>query len=199
VTLTDVDELCTAIRGSLVGDPRGIKVAKLLEDYALHARDWRAFCHFAEGRYTRNLVYRCAEFELLLLCWGAGHESPIHCHDGQDCWMAVLDGELEEVHFRQRRGPGGALAEGRTSRFQRGGVAFIHDAIALHLIRPAPRSSGVSLHLYAGAIDRCRVFERETGRSELVTLGYDTVRGEVCTKPPEAVRAEWGRGGPPAG
>ena len=49
--------------------------------------------------------------------------------------MAVLEGELQEVHFEE--GPDG-LRERRIKDFPTGGVAYIHDDIALHLIRPKP-------------------------------------------------------------
>src|SRR5450756_3232946 len=37
---------------------------------------------FAASTYTRNLLCRSADFELLVLCWKPGHESTIHNHAG---------------------------------------------------------------------------------------------------------------------
>ena len=104
--------------------------------------------------------------------------------------MAVLDGEIEEAQFHANGH--GALVEGGTKRYAKGEVGFIRDEIALHLIRPAAGRRGVSLHLYADPIDRCRVYDRGTGSSQLIDLSYDSVRGERCNKPASAVRAEWG-------
>jgi cysteine dioxygenase len=178
---------------------RGKAVADLLRTYAQDSECWRAFAHFLPERYSRNLVHRCGSFELLLLCWGEGHASPIHDHAGQECWMAVLDGELEEVHFRATEGAGSegaALREGRARRFGQGEVAYIHDDIALHLIRPAPGHTAVSLHLYAAPIDACRTFDA-SGAPQAIEVGYHSVRGVPCAGRSAAeIRADWAQGAP---
>ena len=79
-----------------VSDGIGGEIARLLKDYSSSHDDWRPWALFDPASYTRNLVYRDERFELLILCWGAGQVSPIHNHEGQDCWMAVLDGETRE-------------------------------------------------------------------------------------------------------
>lgn len=194
-----LDALCgelTAVLGpgserDLAG--RGKRVAELLRDYAATGRCWRAWAHFVPERYSRNLVHRCDGFELLILCWGEGHESPIHDHAGQQCWMAVLDGEVEEVHYDEPDGESSRpMASGRVRRFGAGGVAYIHDDIALHLIRPAPGTRGVTLHLYADPIDACRSFDPATGRATSIEVGYHSVRGVPCAgRSAQDIRAEW--------
>lgn len=194
-----LDALCRALAEVLGPDSardlggRGKRVAELLRDYASTQECWRAWSYFLPERYSRNLVHRCAGFELLILCWGEGHASPIHDHAGQQCWMAVLDGELEEVHYAFPEGGVGAPMEtGRVRRLGAGGVAYIHDDIALHLIRPVAGTRGVSLHLYADAIDACRVFDPESGAATVSEVGYHSVRGVPCPdRSPAAIRAEW--------
>lgn len=194
-----LDALCralTAVLGpgserDLTG--RGKRVADLLRDYAASGQCWRNWAHFVPERYSRNLVHRSETFELLLLCWGVGHASPIHDHAGQQCWMAILDGELEEVHYDEPRdGASRPMASGRVRRFTAPGVAYIHDDIALHLIRPVPGTRGVSLHLYADPIDACRAFDPATGRATPVEVGYHSVRGVPCDGRSAAeIRKEW--------
>jgi len=185
-----LDALCTELMGEFERDPKGAGVAHVLSEYAQQACDWSSLCFFDGERYTRNLVHRCGTFELLLLCWDEGQESAIHDHAGQDCWMAVLDGELEETHFRAATAAGTPLEAGKARVFSKGQVAYIHDEIALHLIRPRG-GRGVSLHLYASPIDACLVFQRETGASEQAQMGYFSVRGERCERSAAEVRAEW--------
>jgi len=172
---------------------RGKRVADLLREYAESGTCWRNWAHFVPERYSRNLVHRSETFELLLLCWGEGHASPIHDHSGQQCWMAILDGELEEVHYDEPRdGSTRPMASGRIRRFSAGGVAYIHDDIALHLIRPAPGTRGVSLHLYADPIDACRAFDPATGRATPVEVGYHSVRGVPCNgRSATEIRKDW--------
>lgn len=193
-----LDELSRALEG-LVGDPeahvRGARVAELLRRYAASEESWRPFVTFRDAGYSRNLVWRCEGFELLLLCWDEGQESPIHDHAGQHCWMAVLEGELEEAHFAEPAGDG-APEERRVQRFGAGSVGYIRDDIALHQIRPVPGSgAAVSLHLYAGPIDRCRTYCDRTGEAEVVEVGYDSVRGVDCDgEDPDRIREAWGEG-----
>ncbi|CAM9323548.1 unnamed protein product [Discosporangium mesarthrocarpum] len=44
-------------------------------------------------------------FDLLVLCWSPGAESPIHNHPGAGCWVKVLQGEICETRYRQERHP----------------------------------------------------------------------------------------------
>jgi cysteine dioxygenase len=170
------------------------KVAALLRAYAGAEDSWRRYVNFRDDTYSRNLIWRCGDFELLILCWNEGQASPIHDHSGQQCWMAVLDGELEEVHFPDlgEAGHGSAPVPGRVKAFPQGGVAFIDDDIALHLVRPKAGQQGVTLHLYSSPIDTCRVFCPESGVATAICAGYHTVRGEPAEGiDPELIRAAW--------
>ena len=143
-------------------------MAALLRAYAAREESWRPYIHYREDTYSRNLIWRCGDFELLILGWNENQESPIHDHAGQQCWMAVLEGELEEVHYQEgeRTSDGaGPLRPGRAAAFPTGGVAYIHDDIALHLIRPKHGTRGASLHLYSNPIDVCRTFCPVDGRA----------------------------------
>jgi cysteine dioxygenase len=161
-------------------DPRGARVAAILSAYSAAHEDWRAYAHFAPDAYTRNLVGRNAWYELLVLCWDAGQESPVHNHAGQNCWMAVLDGEIEEIHYHPAAdGRPGPLRRGNARRFGRGRCAFINDGIALHLVRPSGGQRGVSLHLYSRPIETCNVYDAATGRVLPRRMAYHSVEGRV--------------------
>lgn len=170
------NELVTEFRR----DAKGARAAKMLEAYAGEHEDWREFAYYEDSRYTRNMLFRNEDFELLLLCWGPGMQSPIHSHMGQNCWMAVLDGDIEEVHFRTPGGgQGGPLEQGRVTTLEQGRVAYISDDIALHLVRPTRASSqgGATLHLYSKPIDSCFLYDEESGEVVLKTMAYHTVQG----------------------
>ena len=173
--------LCHQVTLEFRRDPRGPRVASLLGAYAQSERGWKRFAFASPECYTRNLVFKDASYELLILCWGEGQESPIHNHMGQNCWMAVLEGCIEEVQFHQPRTDRPApLVEKCTRAFQHGQVAYISDEIALHLVRPLRGTSGVSLHLYARPFDLCKIYERDTGRESQKLLAYHSIHGEPC-------------------
>ncbi|MFT7677217.1 MAG: cysteine dioxygenase [Planctomycetota bacterium] len=191
MTQQPLDALCTKLQGEFRRDPKGARAHQLLADYAQKSQDWSEYQTWSDAGYTRNLVHRCGEFELLLLCWDKGQASPIHDHSGQNCWMAVLEGTLEEAHFVDGE-PGSGLASGRVRSLGAGEVAFIQDEIAWHRIRPLGDSRSISLHLYANPIDSCRIFDDVSGEPCSIDLGYHSVRGEVCADlSPEVVRAEF--------
>jgi len=50
-------------------------------------------------KYTRNVVYKNDNFECLLMCWPAGCNSSIHCHDKSSCWVVLVEGEVHEVQY----------------------------------------------------------------------------------------------------
>ncbi len=174
-------QLCKDLALEFRRDPRGGRVASLLSAYASAHDDWRAWAMFESDRYTRNLVQKEEQFELLLLCWGAAHRSPIHNHEGQRCWMAVLEGQISETLFEAPRDDhalGEPLVQGTSRNFRPSQVAFITDEVALHEISAAGGAPAVSLHLYSRPFSTCQVYDRETGRIAVRQLGYHSVRGE---------------------
>ncbi len=188
-----LDRLTAALEKELDGvapaEVDGARVAALLRDYAGCEDSWRRYAVFGDDSYGRNLIWRSRDFELLLLCWKSGQASAIHDHGAQNCWMAVLDGVLEEQHFSARDGE---LKRGRVMAYEAGGVAFIRDEIALHQIRAAGGQDGVSLHLYSRPIDDCLSFCPESGDSTPIRVGYTSVRGAACAQAdPEAIRSAW--------
>ena len=52
---------------------------------------------FAASTYTRNLLCRSADFELLVLCWKPGHESTIHNHAGSLNAIRVDRGGIHQL------------------------------------------------------------------------------------------------------
>ena len=173
-----MEQLLSAVQAELERDGRGPRLATLLGSYARERDDWRAYALFDERTYARNLVCLGELFELLVICWQPGQASPVHNHQGQRCWMAVLEGKIQETHFRPAPGGGPApLETGPIKAFPGGEVAFITDEIALHEIRPLGPGPAVSLHLYSQPIRECQVYDRSNGRIELRRLGYHSIGG----------------------
>jgi len=171
--------ICTLARdieSTLKQDLRGSAVARLLEGYAGEQTDWRDYALFSQETYARNLVRASKLFELLVLCWRPGQVSPIHDHQGQRCWMAVLEGNIRERHFHLPLQGSGPLVRGRSRVLAPGSVAYIHDDIALHDIGPEG-GAGVTLHLYSAPIRECRLFDPETGAQTRRSLVYHSIEG----------------------
>ena len=188
-----IDTLCADLQAEFDSDPSGGGIPSLLSAYQAKHSDWNDWAMWSDDRYTRNLVSRRDSFELLLLCWSPGTQSPIHDHAGQNCWMAVLEGGLEEVYYSQPKDADDndqvLVERGLAKSYAEGEVAAIDDSIAYHLTQPAGDARAVSMHLYAKPIDSCRTFCPETGPSENMALSYHSVRGElVGDTPAETIR-----------
>jgi hypothetical protein len=66
--------------------------------------------------------------------------------------------------------------------FDPGEVAFIHDDIALHLVRSGrPGQNAVSLHLYAAPYDECNCYCPQTGTVTRRKMSYFSIRGRILT------------------
>ena len=173
--------LCRELTAEFQRDSKGSRAASLLARYAQERQDWRRWALFDKNCYTRNLVHREEQFELLLLCWDAEQKSPIHNHQGQRCWMAVLDGVVRETLFKLPVGDSDSalpLEAGASRECAPGQVAFITDEIALHEIASAGGKPAVSLHLYSRPFSSCQVYDRDTGRVAVRQLGYYSIHGE---------------------
>jgi cysteine dioxygenase len=141
------------------------------------------YCLFRRGRYTRNLVHREPSFELVLNCWDAGAVSPVHGHDGQECWFSIQAGTFLLENFPLLAGgqvPGLALlgAPERLGPVGAGHVDHRSPQAPVHRVS-AVQGPGLSLHVYARPIDSCLVYDVARGRCHVRVLRYDTVFGRA--------------------
>jgi cysteine dioxygenase len=175
-----LDALVADLKATLESGERGKPIIKLLESYARDHDDWRNFALFGPKSYTRNLVASNEQFHLLILCWGPDQVSPIHNHEGQCCWMAVLEGQMQELHYtRPAEVKPGPLEPLQTKLFESGQVAYINDEIALHVVAAAEGTSSVSMHLYSSGYDHCNVYCPDTGKITRKQLSNYSDRGRV--------------------
>lgn len=127
----------------------------LLRNTQLTVDEWSRYAFFDPSRpYTRNLIatdYKT--YTLLLLCWNPQHESPIHDHPCDGCWLQVLKGTIQECRYNQE------LNCTSDQTFGKGQIAYMTDAMGYHKIgNPTIDEPAVSLHLYAPPIQECRTW-----------------------------------------
>lgn len=113
--------------------------------------------------YARRLLHRGAGtgYTAVVMTWGPGQGTALHDHAGMWCVECVVAGELTVEQFD--------LLEERDGRCRfarrRAVVAGVGDAGSLippfeyHVLSNARRDAdSVTLHVYAGEMDRCNVF-----------------------------------------
>jgi cysteine dioxygenase len=156
-------------------DFKGPLIDKYLGDHVIDQDQFLPFIYFREDTYGRNLVYRTSRFELLLLTWLPKQRTPIHDHAGQRCWMLVQSGTLAFRNYEPiRDGSRELCCVGPVATHAAGETVYIDDGIGIHSIANASSKPAVSVHLYAGPIPRCRIYDESAKRFEWKELEYFT-------------------------
>lgn len=78
--IASLDELIAHLRDTFSSENVNIEyVQALMSSYKSNISDWQKFAKFDENSYTKNLVDEGnGKYNLMLVCWGGGHGSPIH-------------------------------------------------------------------------------------------------------------------------
>ena len=74
-------------------------VSSYLKDLNLSEKYLKKYDHRNETTYTRNLIHREKDFEIMLVCWPPHISAPIHGHEGEKCWARVQTGELKICNY----------------------------------------------------------------------------------------------------
>ena len=139
--------------------------------------DWlKPYMFFSEKKYTRNLLHKQPDYELLLLCWMPNQISPIHGHEGEKCWMRVEAGELYFTDYIETNGPNDIIVEPRHS--QVGGRGFVDGPAFIHQVANRSFQPAMSLHLYARPFAQCDIFDQDKQMKKRVDLKYDSINGK---------------------
>lgn len=126
-----------------------VALARWLAGLAERSAVFQDFVQFDMLGYTRTLVARSPEVELVLIGWLPEQQTPIHDHAGAVGAALVLAGELEERSY-VRRGP--VLVPVATRHVGRG-AALAEGREAIHAVG-SPHRASVSLHVYAPPLPR---------------------------------------------
>jgi len=106
--------------------------------------------------YARNCVFENEQFEIIALCWEPGQATPIHDHGGEECWVYMVDGTLEETRY--------SLNDDETFRFEKrhqcvsGDLGYMNNELGWHELANNSEHRAISLHIYCKPIQSCRVY-----------------------------------------
>lgn len=131
------------------------------------------YTFWSEECYTRNCIIDTEKYELILICWCAGHATPIHDHDGEECWVKVITGAFKETIYKEN--DAGVLQLEKTGVSSINEVTYMKDFMGFHTLENISNQKSMSLHLYAKPIRKCRIFDAESKTFANKKLGYDTL------------------------
>ncbi len=126
---------------------------------ALPAGRFDAVAQYSDAGYTRVLVAGNAGYEVLLMGWKPGQQSPIHDHSQSVCAARVLVGTASQTRFAFT--PSGKLRAEGTEEIAAGMVCASQDD-DIHLIANYGTTSLCTLHVYSPPLTRMTQYRFDT-------------------------------------
>jgi predicted metal-dependent enzyme (double-stranded beta helix superfamily) len=122
--------------------------------------------------YARRLLYQDPEqrYTAVVMTWGPGQGTPVHDHGGLWCVEGVVEGEMAVTQYDvEPEGDGYRVrAIGCPLSAGVGTAGRLIPPTDYHVLANAqPDATSVTLHVYGGNLDGCRIFvPRDDGRYE---------------------------------
>jgi NitT/TauT family transport system ATP-binding protein len=177
-------DLIDDLKRFAVGGFPATEVREYLSESLLDLGALERYLNYRDDHYTRNLIHKDEDFELLVICWGQGQKAPIHGHEGELCFARVEQGTLRFSNYAMlsetplRLKPTGDPVDG--------GIGFLDGPADLHAVsNPGEfQENAASLHIYSKPYAECDIYDSESGPRRRVKLAYDSIQG----KPVERAR-----------
>ena len=182
--LVGADEFVAGLQAVPGFDTRA--VSDFITTHPVRPETLRPYLYYSPASYTRNLIFKSEQFELIAICWEVGQASRIHNHREQRCWMAVPIGKLKNQNFRVLdRDP-----QKLTCRLEATSSLLITPTSPLEVDVEEPvhqvlnlaewKERAVSLHVYSRPFNTCEVYSLEKGTYCDVPLYYTSEFGKLC-------------------
>jgi predicted metal-dependent enzyme (double-stranded beta helix superfamily) len=150
------------------------EVSSHLKQTKVSGHDLKKYSFILKDRYTRNLIYKDNDFELLLLCWAPKVFAPIHGHEGEKCWAKVLNGSLEISSYKEK-GDSIRLEEKILCK-----PGYLDGPADIHSVKNITSKFATTLHVYAKPFDTCDIYMNDLKTIQRVKLGYYSIDGVKC-------------------
>ena len=144
----------------------------IIHSLQLEPNAFEKYAYWSNDCYTRNCITDTEKFELILICWCAGHQTSIHDHGGEECWVKVIEGEFKETVYKQDEI--GVLKLTKTKFSKKNEITYMKDFMGFHRLENSANKRSMSLHLYAKPIRSCNVFNEVSKTFVHKELDYDT-------------------------
>jgi cysteine dioxygenase len=128
---------------------------------------------FTEEKYARNLIYKCAHFECLVLCWKPGQRSPIHDHANSICTVYTVEGLLSADNYRKMSN--GHIRADYSEDFKPGSVLSIQTTEIHQVSNLQDAAPLISLHFYLGPLENSFLYSTQQPIHELYQRTYTRI------------------------
>ena len=135
------------------------------------------YIHTENHTYTRNLIHKEIDFEIMVICWPPMTSAPIHGHEGEKCWARVQTGELKICNYEQISTE--PLKLNKTQEFNCT-PGFLDGPADIHSVENLSEEFATSLHIYAKPYDACDIYDIQKGKIERKQLKFHSIDGILC-------------------
>jgi len=150
----------------------------VLQNLNIERHAFSKYEKWSNVNYLRNGIYKDERFEIILLCWEKGQETTVHYHGGEDCWMYLIEGELEELFYT--KDANNTLTQTKSQKLFVSNSSYINDLLGLHKLKNSFEGRSLSLHIYAKPLLECSFYDETDTMFKKKTLAYDTFEGKPC-------------------
>jgi cysteine dioxygenase len=144
----------------------------IMQSVEIPIREFEKYYTWKEDRYARNCLFKTDDFELLLICFEKGQETPIHDFDSQKAWINILQGKLCEERFRVAE-DGSKLEKLSSVTLGTNDYSFM-SKVGIHRYKNCYEARTVSLNLYHKPIARWTQYT-EDAKSTTIKIEYDSI------------------------
>lgn len=120
--------------------------SEILENIQFGFKDVEHLCFWDRDNYSKIRIEEDEHFELVIICWEIGQQSPIHACKVDETWMYIVKGELtEEIYSEDIENP----ILGNTIVLSRKNISSIKkESNTVHRLTNSYNGRSVSLRLY---------------------------------------------------
>ena len=127
--------------------------------------------------YTRNLIHKDTDFEVMVICWPPHTSAPIHGHEGEKCWARVESGNLHIGNYQMLSNSPLELNMINELSCDAG---YLDGPADIHSVKNISEDFSTSLHIYAKPYEACDIYDLEKGMIERKKIGYYSIGGKIC-------------------
>lgn len=114
--------------------------------------------------YARRLLYQApdAGYTVVVMAWGPGQRTQLHDHGGMWCVECVLQGEIDVTQYDlvEREDDRFRFSPQPSVRATVGNAGCLIPPFDYHVLQnPLSDRTSISLHVYAGEMSSCNLFE----------------------------------------
>ena len=128
---------------------------------------------YDEKKYTRNLIFKNNDFQLVIMCWPINFESSIHDHNGSECFFKILKGVMLEKKYEIF---GEKLKLTNDNIITESSVSFLENNNDIHQVKNIHNNFVITLHLYVPFYQKTNVYQLKENNKfakKIIELSFD--------------------------